>query len=315
MRQLCVVVTALFFSLVSAVAAERPSKIARSDAGCTTPPPTVTSITPTAGIATGNTAVTINGANFVAGSTVKIGGLDATSVSFVSTTQLTAQTPTGLTAGTTNDVVVTTPSLLSGTLSQGFMADFLDVPSTHQYHDFVEKIFRHSITAGCGGGNYCPDANVRRDQMAVFILSAEHGPAYRPPAATGTMFNDVPANAFAAAWIEQFAREGITAGCSSNPPLYCPASSAIHSQMAVFLLRAKWQGVYQPAPATGLVFADVSTATFAASWIEELWREAIWQPGIYQACPPGAPLPKYCPDNATTRGEMAPLLVHTFNLS
>ena len=31
------------------------------------------------------------------------------------------------------------------------------------------------VTAGCGGGLYCRDGWVRRDQMAVFLLKAEHG--------------------------------------------------------------------------------------------------------------------------------------------
>jgi len=76
---------------------------------------------------------------------------------------------------------------------------------------------------------------VTRAQMAMFLLRAEHGSAYAPPAATGTMFGDVPANAFAAAWIEQLARESITLGCGDGN--YCPDQSVPRSQMALFLVR------------------------------------------------------------------------------
>src|SRR5262245_28566009 len=42
-----------------------------------------------------------------------------------------------------------------------------------------------------------------------------------PPPATPT-FNDVPATDPAFQFIEAFAAAGITAGCSADPPLYCP---------------------------------------------------------------------------------------------
>ena len=64
---------------------------------------------------------------------------------------------------------------------------------------------------------YCPTNSVTRDQMAVFLLKVKHVlSTYVPPAATGTMFTDVPATYWAAAWIEQLAREGITGGCGTG---------------------------------------------------------------------------------------------------
>ena len=51
------------------------------------------------------------------------------------------------------------------------------------------------------------------------------------------MFLDVPVNGVFARWIEQLAREGITGGCSTIPPLYCPTSALTRAQMAIFLVR------------------------------------------------------------------------------
>ena len=54
------------------------------------------------------------------------------------------------------------------------------------------------------------------EEAAVLLLRARHGADYQPPAPTGTMFSDVPQDHPLAAWIEQFAREGITAGCEGK---------------------------------------------------------------------------------------------------
>jgi len=49
---------------------------------------------------------------------------------------------------------------------------FGDVPTTHPFYPFIEKMAALGITAGCGGGNYCPDNPVTRGQMAVFLVKA-----------------------------------------------------------------------------------------------------------------------------------------------
>jgi hypothetical protein len=51
-------------------------------------------------------------------------------------------------------------------------ATFGDVPTTHPFFQFVEALVASGITAGCGGGNYCPDAPLTRGQMAVFLSKA-----------------------------------------------------------------------------------------------------------------------------------------------
>ncbi len=68
--------------------------------------PTLTSVTPSAGPLAAGTTLTLTGTNFLAGATVKVGGVAATSVVVVSSTSITAVTPAG-TAGA-KDVAVTT---------------------------------------------------------------------------------------------------------------------------------------------------------------------------------------------------------------
>jgi len=46
---------------------------------------------------------------------------------------------------------------------------FADVACPSTFAAWIEQLAAESITGGCGGGNYCPLANVTRGQMAVFL--------------------------------------------------------------------------------------------------------------------------------------------------
>ena len=82
------------------------------------PAPTVTSVSPATGTTTGGTTITINGTGFVSGATVRVGGVSATGVTFVSAAQLRANTPAG-SAGAVS-VQVTNPDSQSATLDSAF---------------------------------------------------------------------------------------------------------------------------------------------------------------------------------------------------
>jgi hypothetical protein len=51
-------------------------------------------------------------------------------------------------------------------------ATFNDVPTSHPFFQFVEALAASGITAGCGGGKFCPDQPLTRGQMAVFLSKA-----------------------------------------------------------------------------------------------------------------------------------------------
>lgn len=182
---------------------------------------------------------------------------------------------------------------------------FVDVPFSHWANNWIERLYTAGFTSGCTAAplNYCPNASVTRAEMAIFILRGIHGSAYIPPAATGTVFIDVPASSFAAAWIEQLALEGVTAGCSINH--FCPNAPITRAEAAVFLLRGEHGSAYIPPAATGTVFGDVPLGSFANAWIEQLAAE-----GITSGCGGG----NYCPALMVTRAEVAVFLVKIFNL-
>src|SRR6478752_7320828 len=111
---------------------------------------------------------------------------------------------------------------------------FDDVPCPSLFADWIEALAAEGITGGCGGGNYCPGDAVRRDQMAAFLLKAEHGSSYVPPPCAG-VFADVACPSLFADWIEQLAAENVTGGCGGGN--YCPLNPNTRGQMAVFLTK------------------------------------------------------------------------------
>jgi hypothetical protein len=252
------------------------------------------------GPAAGGTALTIAGTNFLAGAAVTIGGIAATGVAVNSYISISATTP-ALAAGTANDLVVANTDGTNGTLVKGFVADFLDVPSSQQFYSYVTTLVSNGITAGVGGGLYGVNDDTLRQQMAVFILKGKHGLCYTPPTCTG-VFADVPCPSTFANWIEEMANEGITGGCGGGN--FCPMTPVRRDQMAVFLLKGEHGSSYVPPMCTG-VFLDVPCPSPFANWIEQLNSE-----GITGGCGGG----NYCPSNPNTRGQMAVFLTKTFHL-
>jgi S-layer homology domain len=120
---------------------------------------------------------------------------------------------------------------------------FGDVICPSQFADWIEELHAEGITGGCGNGDYCPGNPVTREQMAVFLLKAEHGSGYVPPVCTG-VFSDVACPSGFANWIEELFVEGITGGCGVG--LYCPTNPNTRGQMAVFLVNTFGLRLYGP---------------------------------------------------------------------
>jgi hypothetical protein len=183
------------------------------------------------------------------------------------------------------------------TVYQG--ASFLDVPPSYPYYDQIGKISARGITVGCGGGNFCPDTPVTREQMAAFIIRALIGG--QPPTPTQQRFNDVPSSNPFYSYIEEMAVRTITVGCGGGN--YCPSSSVTREQMAAFMIRAI--GELNPPQPEQQRFLDVPPQNVFYAYID---RMAVL--GITVGCGGG----NYCPQSPVTRGQMAVFLVRAFNL-
>ncbi len=260
-------------------------------------------ISPASGPADGGTPFTASGTDFADPTTLTVGGVPADGVTFVNDHSLGGTMP-AFPPGTSHDVVASTPDGTTATLVKGWVSDFLDVPSGHQFHSFVVTLVSNGITAGVGGGLYGVDQGTKRQQMAVFLLKAKNGLCYVPPTCSGT-FPDVACPSTFADWIEELAAQGITTGCGGGN--FCPNNLVTRRQMAVFLLKTKYGSSYVPPACTG-VFDDVPCpGAPAVDFIERLAAEQIT--GGCSAMPP-----LYCPDNSSTRGQMAVFITKTFGL-
>jgi hypothetical protein len=145
---------------------------------------------------------------------------------------------------------------------------------------------------------------IKRAELGAHLVAKLHGSGYTLPAATG-LFSDVWTGHWAARWVEQLYRDGVTWGCALSPLRFCPDNSLTRAEVAVFLLRARHGKSYLPPPATGRVFADVPASHWAAAWIERLYAE-----GLTAGC--GVNPRSYCPEGRVSWGEAEIFLGRVF---
>ena len=111
---------------------------------------------------------------------------------------------------------------------------FSDVDASQWWAAHIERFAELGVTAGCATDplRYCPDQTVTRGQMAAFLVRAFDLADAETAGFTdtaGTFFEDE---------IDSLAAAGVTAGCATDPPRYCPHASVTRGQMATYLHRA-----------------------------------------------------------------------------
>jgi len=146
-----------------------------------------------------------------------------------------------------------------------WVVDFVDVPASgwlggegpHWAWYHIQRLYEVGVTEGISPTEYGPDYDVRRDQMAAFLIRALGLECSDPcddttcwgydpvePSTWAHAFDDVPAtgedtcNGAFWAWfhIQALYDTGVTLGCDESN--YCPADSVLRGQMAAFLARA-----------------------------------------------------------------------------
>ncbi len=153
------------------------------------------------------------------------------------------------------------------------------------FENDIEFIYDAGITGGCTQERYCPDDNVTRAQMAIFLDRALELPD------TAIDFFDDDDGKTGEASINRLAAAGITGGCGGGN--FCPTTPVTRGQMAAFLARA-----FSLPSTTTDYFTDDETSTFEAS------INRVAAAGITGGCGGG----KYCPLGNVTRGQMAAFL-------
>jgi len=141
------------------------------------------------------------------------------------------------------------------------------------------------------------------DATVVEALSPEtQGQQKRWTLHVGTSFVDVHPTSPFYRFVETLLHSGATGGCTANA--YCPVDPATRAQMAVFVLIGREGLGYTPPACTTPVFADVPAASPFCRYVEELARR-----GVVSGCGGG----NYCPNDATTREQMAVFVLRTLD--
>ncbi|HSJ28345.1 MAG TPA: PQQ-dependent sugar dehydrogenase [Acidimicrobiia bacterium] len=121
---------------------------------------------------------------------------------------------------------------LSESPTPASVGSFADVPPDAWYAGFVERLVSLDLVRGYGDGTFRPDGAVTRGEMAV-VLVRMLGESPSP----GTGFVDVPSDAFYAGHVQRLAELGVTNGCATDPPRFCPSGAVTRAEMASFLAR------------------------------------------------------------------------------
>jgi carboxyl-terminal processing protease len=167
-----------------------------------------------------------------------------------------------------------------------------DIDLEGEGYEAVRALTSDGVLAGtqCAPGLFCPGDPIPRWMMAVWLVRVADG--QDPAPISSSRFSDVDAGQWWAAHVERLAELGITAGCASEPAEYCPDAAVTRAQMATFLRRAF---VFDPAIPQG--FVDTADSVHEAN------IDALFRAGITAGCST-EPL-RFCPEQATTRAQMA----------
>jgi hypothetical protein len=150
---------------------------------------------------------------------------------------------------------------------------------------------------------YCPEQTMNRAESAVFVERGIHAAAYDPPVPTSAVFADMPLESWAAKWVNGLWQDQYTAGCGTNPLVYCPWQGHSRAEGCVFYLRMLNGATFEPAQPTAQTFDDVPLGTWYARWVQ-----AAFDTGLLDACQT-SPEMRFCPNDPLTRALAAYMMV------
>ena len=172
---------------------------------------------------------------------------------------------------------------------------FADVPADAYYAEAVQWAVAQGITKGTSAAAFSPDSTCTRAQIVTFL----HRAAGSPEAAGGTVFSDVPEDAYYADAVRWAVAEGITRGTSETA--FSPDAPCTRAQIVTFLHRAAGS----PEAADAAAFSDVSDSAYYAGAVR--WAVAG---GVTR----GTGADRFSPDKTCTRAEAVTFLYRSARL-
>ncbi len=186
---------------------------------------------------------------------------------------------------------------------------FVDVPFDHWAYEYIEALFDGGYVSGCSTSPlmYCPEGNMTRAESAVFVERGLHGAGYLPADPGTQVFDDVPLWEWFSKWATGLWEDGYTAGCGTDPLVYCPLQEHTRTEGTVFFLRMLNGADYVPPDPVGL-FSDVELDFWGAKWIE-----AAYNAGLITACETSPEL-RFCPVGPLDRATAAFMIIQAKGL-
>ncbi len=170
---------------------------------------------------------------------------------------------------------------------------YADVPLSNPDWAAVQLVSTHEVMIGVSSTQFDLTSSLTRRQAAV-VFGRLFGLDVSNPPATPT-FGDVPATDPAYGFVEAFATAGFTAGCSSQPKMFCPDDPTTRGQLAVFVV--KGLGLDPGTAPTIPLFDDIATSPLFA------FIQLAAQAGIIEGCSTNPN--RFCPDDPTSRSTAA----------
>jgi glucose/arabinose dehydrogenase len=168
----------------------------------------------------------------------------------------------------------------------------------------IESLYFAQVSQGCGGGRYCGEDPVQRQQMAMLLVRAQE--PFTPPAAcSGSPFVDVDPEF--CPWVQAAVSGGVAMKCDAPANRFCPTEPVTRGVMSKMLLRAVHGSGYSPAfPCGGTDAAsDVTTSHPFCDWVNSALKE-----NLMAQCDAGGEV--FCVNAPVRRDQLAALLVGAF---
>ena len=171
---------------------------------------------------------------------------------------------------------------------------FADVAANAWYLDAVRYVFENSVMTGMSRTEFSPDTNLTRAQMVQILYNLEGRPA-----ASGSGFTDVAADAWYASAVAWAKSTGVVQGYDEST--FGPEDTLTRAQAAAILMRyAQYKGLDTSARAA-LSFPDAGDVP---DWAHDAMQWCVAK-GLLQGSDNGALLP----NGTATRAQIATIMM------
>jgi hypothetical protein len=115
--------------------------------------------------------------------------------------------------------------------------------------------------------------------MAVFVERGHHGASFTPVEPTNPSFADTYEGVWSTKWAEAMYTDGYTAGCGTNPLIFCPDMGHLREEWPVYMARMMHGVDFVPPdpPTVSIPYTDLDPARWSYKWIGQAVADQLAQ--------------------------------------